>query len=133
MKCYSQFLSLLPSIQWRIHEGGKGPFPCEALITARKRCLRRLCFYTCLSVLLFIEGVCLSACWDTKHPPPGPDPPGTRHIPRPSTIPGPGTPLRSACWEIRSTSGRYVSYWNAILFSIQSHSLIKSDLSRFQY
>ena len=25
------------------------------------------------------------------------------------------TPLRSACWEIRSTSGRYTSYWNAIL------------------
>ena len=42
-------------------------------------------------------GVCLSACWDT---PLGADP-----------------PLRSACWEIRSTSGRYASYWNAILFS----------------
>ena len=26
------------------------------------------------------------------------------------------TPLRSACWEIRSPSGRYASYWNAILF-----------------
>ena len=25
--------------------------------------------------------------------------------------------LPSACWEIRSTSGRYASYWNAILFS----------------
>ena len=25
-------------------------------------------------------------------------------------------PLCSACWEIRSTSGRYASYWNAILF-----------------
>ena len=24
-------------------------------------------------------------------------------------------PLSSACWEIRSTSGRYSSYWNAIL------------------
>ena len=24
--------------------------------------------------------------------------------------------LRTACWEIRSTSGRYASYWNAILF-----------------
>ena len=24
-------------------------------------------------------------------------------------------PLHSACWEIRSTSGRYASYWNAIL------------------
>ena len=25
-------------------------------------------------------------------------------------------PHRSACWEIRPTSGRYASYWNAILF-----------------
>ena len=25
-------------------------------------------------------------------------------------------PPRKACWEIRSTSGRYASYWNAILF-----------------
>ena len=31
-------------------------------------------------------------------------PPGSRHPP----------PLCSACWEIRSTSGRYASYWNAI-------------------
>ena len=48
-------------------------------------------------------------------PPPGADPPG------PGTpTPGPGippeqTPLRSACWEIRSTSGWYALYWNAIL------------------
>ena len=45
-------------------------------------------------------GVCLSACWDT---PRKQKPPGSRH------------PLSSACWEIRSTSGRYASYWNAIL------------------
>ena len=45
-------------------------------------------------------------CWDaTPRPgPPGPGPP-TRYPPR-----------RRACWEIRSTSGRYASYWNAILF-----------------
>ena len=69
-------------------------------ITARKRSLQRLCFYTCLSFCSrgVGGGVCLSACWDT--------------------IPSPGTryPLHSACWEIRSTSGRYASYWNAILF-----------------
>ena len=35
----------------------------------------------------------------------------------PHTTPREQTPpLRSACWEIRSTSGRYASYWNAILF-----------------
>ena len=41
------------------------------------------------------------------HPPP---PPRSRHTPRSRD------PLRSACWEKRSTSGRYASYWNAILF-----------------
>ena len=28
------------------------------------------------------------------------------------------TPLHSACWEIQATSGRYASYWNAILFVV---------------
>ena len=46
-------------------------------------------------------GVCLSACWNT---------PLERQTP-----PGKETPLHSACWEIRSTCGRYASYWNAIL------------------
>ena len=31
--------------------------------------------------------------------------------------PGPGVPPSSACWEIRATSERYASYWNAFLFS----------------
>ena len=31
-------------------------------------------------------------------------------------IPPPLPPGSRACWEIRSTSGRYASYWNAILF-----------------
>ena len=40
-------------------------------------------------------------------------PPRSRHPQgRP---PGAETPC-SACWDIRSTSGRYASYWNAILF-----------------
>ena len=48
-------------------------------------------------------------------------PPGNRHPP-----PRPGTPsLHSACWEIRSTSGRYTSYWNAILFVIKSEFIDK--------
>ena len=38
--------------------------------------------------------------------------PGSRHPP------GADTPRSSACWEIRSTSGRYASYWNAILWQI---------------
>ena len=47
----------------------------------------------------------------TRHPPdqasPRPGTPWTRH-----------PPLRSACWEIWSTSRRYASYWNAILFTL---------------
>ena len=35
--------------------------------------------------------------------------------------PGADTPLHSACWEIQSTSGRYASYWNAILLSLSFH------------
>ena len=45
---------------------------------------------------------------DQRHAPPRDQrqapPPGSRH------------PQHSACWEIRATSGRYASYWNAILF-----------------
>ena len=37
--------------------------------------------FTPLSVILFTGGVCLSACWDI-HPPPGADPPPSRHSPR---------------------------------------------------
>ena len=62
--------------------------------------------------------------WDqTRYPPPGPDqvPPGTRHPPGPDT-PRSDTPLGpdppgAADSGIRSTSGRYASYWNAFLFS----------------
>ena len=46
-------------------------------------------------------GVCPSACWDA-YPPLS----GSRGR----------TPWSSACWEIRSTSGRYASYLNAFLF-----------------
>ena len=85
-------------------------------ITAHKRSLQRLCFYSCLSVILFTGGsasVHAGIPPGTRHcpparsrPPPGADPPGTRH-----------PHLRSACWEIRSTSPRYASYWNAVLSS----------------
>ena len=46
-------------------------------------------------------------------------PPGSRH-PLSRQPPGAGTPPHRsrACWEIRSTSGRYASYWNAFLFKI---------------
>ena len=68
----------------------------------------------------------------TRHPPdqapPGVDTPWSRHLPPEADTPQsrhPLTrhppeqthpPLPMACWEIQSTSGRYASYWNAILF-----------------
>ena len=71
--------------------------------------LRRLCFYTCLSVHRG-GGVCLSACWDTispsRHTPPGTDTPLLT-----DTRPRAHTPADSYC------CGRYASYWNAFLFS----------------
>ena len=83
-------------------------------------------------VIPFTGEVCLSACWDTTPPrsrnPPKQAPPDSRHPPRAETsseqaplleqTPPQQAALRSRpCWEIRSTRGRYASYWNAILFS----------------
>ena len=53
--------------------------------------------------------------------PPGKDTPHWQGDPYPTgkeTTPGKETPRRNACWEIRSTSGRYASYWNVILVFI---------------
>ena len=57
---------------------------------------------------------------------PGQVHPRTRYAPRDQVHipPRPGTPPRdqvhppqsSACWEIRTTRGRYASYWNAFFF-----------------
>ena len=84
------------------------------LITARKRSLRRLCFYTCLSVILF-TGEC---AWQRGHAWQGACMPGgcgeghwllglagvCRACPPDTTRYG------------RSVRGRYASYWNAFLF-----------------
>ena len=80
-------------------------------------------------------GVCLSACWDTTHPPthpPGADPFLCEQTPpRPRGRPPPfRPPQRKACWEIRSTRGRYASYWNAILFK---NGLIESSVVMFAH
>ena len=62
----------------------------------------------------------------TRHTPPRPDPPGTKYTP-----PGLSTPPRTkytspeADSGIRSTSGRYASYWNAFLFDIISENCMK--------
>ena len=68
------------------------------------------------------RGVCLSACWDipprTRQTPPGADTPtGPGRPPRSRHPPGPGrNPPGEADFSIRSTRGRYASYWNAFLF-----------------
>ena len=134
---------------------GKGIFRSEhiAMFTARKRSLRSLCFYTCLSVILFTGmgwgGVGRSASvhagippW-TRHPT-GPDTPQTRHspgtrypqsTPQDQAPPRSRPPLRSACLEIWSTSGRYASYWNAILLYCNFTLLLSfySNLEKFPF
>ena len=67
------------------------------------------CFYTCLSFCSREGGVDPPG----RHPPPPPE--ETRKTP-PRKKPGRPSPRSSACWEIRETSGRYASYWNACLF-----------------
>ena len=73
----------------------------DAIITARKRSLGQGNISTPVCHSVHRGGVCLNACWDT-----------TPAAPRANATPP------TACWEIRSTRGRYVSYWNAILFSL---------------
>ena len=70
------------------------------------------------------EGVCLSACWDAIPPPAWRAPPGWRTPPGWKTAP-PGwrtppdeEPPPEADSSIRSTSGRYASYWNAFLLLV---------------
>ena len=60
------------------------------------------------------RGVCLSACWDTNTPPEQ-TPPWEQNPPPEQTPPGADTPPREADSSIRSTSGRYASYWNEFL------------------
>ena len=95
--------------EWLWHGQDKVIKGSRNLITARRRSLRRLCFHTCLSVILFTGG-CLPQCILGYTPPPRADTPWGADTP-----PATDTPRSSACWEIRATSGRYASYWNAYL------------------
>ena len=110
--------------------------------------LRRLCFYTCLSVILFTGGVCLSACWDItpregsitsphpgmKHPTPGKEAPpleGSTPSPGKEALPRSTTPLGDSC-----RCGRYASYWNhSYLFEqhkqINSYKNIASEINAY--
>ena len=98
-----------------------------AIITAHNEVGARLCFYTCLWFCSRGAEVCLSLCWDTtpleqtpweqatplEHPLLGADPPTP--YPQEQASPWEQTLRVNACWGIRTTSGRYAFYWNAIL------------------
>ena len=68
-------------------------------------------------------------------PTPGADTPQSRHLPQEQTPPKQTPPWSRhpppcrACWEIRSTRGRYASYWNAILL----HKMITLTLASQAY
>ena len=119
------------------------------LITARKRSEGYVFTGVCLSTW----GGDLPQCMLGYYPPPdqaplGPDTPQTRHpleqtlpldqAPLPDQAPpwnrhppDQAPPLRSACWEIRSTSGRYAPYWNAIfLFRCITYLLFPANWAR---
>ena len=102
--------------------------PFNSIFTTRKRSLGQgNILVACVKNSVHRGG--LPQCMLGYHPP-GADPPGIRHPlgadppwsshPLGVDTPSPHSgsrhpPLHSACWEIRSTSGRYASYWNAIL------------------
>ena len=79
-------------------------------ITARKRSLGQGYIFTpvCHSVH---RGGSSSVHAGIPHTPPEQATPWDQAPPRNQAPPG-----SRACWEIQSTSGRYASYWNAILF-----------------
>ena len=118
-------------------------------VTVRKRSLRRLCFYTCLSVLrggVRYPGPYPGGGWEvwlgaSRPIPwgrlgglaggggfPGPYPGGSWRV-WPGGAPGPGLGgvCIPACTEADIPPadgyccGRYASYWNAFLFSKHSH------------
>ena len=90
--------------------------------------LRRLCFYTCLSVH---GGVCLSTCWDSTPLPPEKAPTLEAGSPQEQTPPRACTPSReqappkSRHHPPRAAPppvdgyccGQYASYWNAFLLA----------------
>ena len=65
------------------------------------------------SVILLTGVRGLPQCMLGYHPPRSRHPPGADP---PEQTPRTRPPWCRACWEIRSTHGRYASYWNAILF-----------------
>ena len=97
------------SLKFSDWHGGDPGFTLTAnpIFTARKRSLGQGNIFTLVCHSVHRGGGLPQCMLGYQNPPPRSRPP-----------PGPGTPPSGsrACWEIRSTSGRYASYWNAILF-----------------
>ena len=97
----------MSSTHWWIRKACPPP-PTPILFTPANEVWGKVIFFH-LFAILFTGGVCLSACWDTTLP---------RDHARPPQDQAPSldqAPRHRVCWEIRSTCGRYASYWNAIL------------------
>ena len=116
----------------------------SCLITARKRSFGQGNIFSSVCQEFCSQGglpQCMLGYHLLEQTPPLADTPRTRHpLDQAPTLgedtpPGSGTPLglgttprsshppRNACWEIRSTSRRYASYWNVILFIKESSQI----------
>ena len=111
------------------------------IITPCKRSFRKLCFYMCLSLILFTGGI--PACPPDGEPPcmeNGEPPPlyGEWRTPRWRTPRWRTPPVWRIPWDVepppvwrtppgKTTSGRYASYWNAFL---SFYWFIESDVNK---
>ena len=92
----------------------------NGVFTARKRGLGQGNIFSSVCREFCIHGG-LPQCMLWYHLPPRSRHPPTSHHPWEQTPPPSRHPPSSACWEIRSISWWYVSYWNAILFPNEFH------------
>ena len=102
------FLGQCEHILWRDAHRGSTPVLAveENLCYRPQRCWGKVIFSeACVKNSVHRQG-CLGSnpSSGSRHPPP----PWNRH-------PGSRPPRSSACWEIRATSRRYASYWNACI------------------
>ena len=87
----------------------------ETIFTARKRSFGQGNVFTPVYDSVHRRGVCPIACGDP--PPLGQTCPLDRHLP----------PFGH--YRIRSTSGRYTSYWNALVLTIRAFVHLENDLA----
>ena len=141
-----QHRSALPNIKykcavsvkpWQMSDSSDVPAGCVIDFYRPQRSWGKVMFLQ-VSVILLTGG---GSTWPgtpsgTRYPPRDQvHPPQTRYTPPDQVhppLPRPGTPPRHrACWEIRSTRGRYASYWNALLYYTGSR-LTETESEVFQ-